>query len=106
MVKNLPAIQETQIQSLGQEDPLEKGMATPSLAWEIPRTEEPGGLQSVGVRESDMTEQLAPSLSYIYTHASVSVCAVMASSTAPWTVYVCVCITNFQSFPLLFLFLT
>ena len=42
MVKNLPAIQETQVQSLGQEDPLEKGMATHSsiLAWEIPGTEE------------------------------------------------------------------
>ena len=50
MVKNLPAMQETQVQSLGQEDPLEKGMATRSsiLAWRIPRTEEPGGLQSMG----------------------------------------------------------
>ena len=47
MVKNLPAVQETQIQSQGQEDPLEKGMATYSsiLAWKIPWTEEPGGLQ-------------------------------------------------------------
>ena len=50
MVKNLPAVQETQIQSLGQEDPLEKEMATHSsiLAWKIPGTEEPGGLQSIG----------------------------------------------------------
>ena len=50
MVKNLPAKQETRVQSLDQEDPLEKGMATHSsiLAWEIPRTEEPGGLQSTG----------------------------------------------------------
>ena len=49
-VKNLPAMQETRVQSLGQEDPLEKGMATHSsvLAWEIPWTEEPGGLQFVG----------------------------------------------------------
>ena len=49
MVKNLPAMQETCIQSLGQEDPLEKGMATYSsvLAWRIPRTEEPGRLQSM-----------------------------------------------------------
>ena len=49
-VKNLPAMQETRVQSLGQEDPLEKGMATHSsvVAWEIPRTEEPGGLQFVG----------------------------------------------------------
>ena len=45
MVKNLPAMQESQVQSLGQEDPLEKGMATYSsmLAWKIPWTEEPGG---------------------------------------------------------------
>ena len=49
-VKNLPAMQETWVQSLGQEDPLEKGMATHSsvLAWRIPWTEEPGGLQSMG----------------------------------------------------------
>ena len=49
MVKNLPAMQETQVQSLGQEDPPEKEMATHSsfLAWEIPWTEEPGGLQSI-----------------------------------------------------------
>ena len=47
MVENLPAMQETRVQFLGQEDPLEKGMATQSsiLAWEIPWTEEPGGLQ-------------------------------------------------------------
>ena len=52
MVGNLPAIQEMQIQSLGQEDPLEKGMATHSsiLAWKIPWTEEPGGLQSMGLQ--------------------------------------------------------
>ena len=52
-VKNLPVMQETQetwVQSLGREDPLEKEMATHSsiLAWRIPRTEEPGGLQSIG----------------------------------------------------------
>ena len=49
-VKNLPAMQETQVRSLGWEDPLEKGMAThPSvLAWRIPWTEEPGRLQSMG----------------------------------------------------------
>ena len=51
MVKNLPAMQETQVQSVGWEDPLEKGMATHSsiLAWAIPWTEEPGGLQSMGL---------------------------------------------------------
>ena len=49
MVKNLPAMQETQVQSLGWEDPLEKEMATHSsiLAWRIPWTEKPGGLQSM-----------------------------------------------------------
>ena len=49
MVKNLPAMQETQVGSLDQEYPLEKGMATHSsfLAWGIPWTEEPGGLQSM-----------------------------------------------------------
>ena len=52
MVKNLPAMWETQVQSLGREDPLEKRMATHSniLAWRIPWTEEPGGLQSVGLQ--------------------------------------------------------
>ena len=50
MVKNLSAMQETQVRSLGQENPLEKEMATHSsiLAWRIPWTEQPGGLQSVG----------------------------------------------------------
>ena len=50
MVKNLPARQETRVQPLGQEDPLGKGMATHSriLAWRIPWTEEPGGLQHIG----------------------------------------------------------
>ena len=50
LVKNLPAVQETQIQSLGWEDPLKKELATQSsiLAWKISWTEEPGGLQSMG----------------------------------------------------------
>ena len=52
MVENLPAMQETRVQFLGQEDPLDKGMATQSsvLAWEIPWTEEPGGLQSMELK--------------------------------------------------------
>ena len=52
MVKNLPAVQETWVRSLGQEDPLEKSMATHSsiLAWRIPWSEELGGLQSMGSR--------------------------------------------------------
>ena len=54
MVKNLPAIQETRGQSLGLEDPLEKGMTTHSsiFAWRIPWTEEPGGLQAMGWQKS------------------------------------------------------
>ena len=59
MVKNLPAMQEMQIRSLGQEDPLEKGLATHSsiLAWRIPWTEKPGQLQSM-MSESNTTERL------------------------------------------------
>ena len=51
-VKDLPAVQETQVQSLGLEEPLEKEMATHSsiLAWKISWTEEPGGLQSMGLQ--------------------------------------------------------
>ena len=57
-VKKLPAMQETHIRFLGREDPLEKGMAThfSILAWRIPWTEEPGGLQTMGSQESDTTE--------------------------------------------------
>ena len=61
MVKNLSTMQETQVQSLSQEDPLEKGMATHSsiLAWRIPWEEKPGRLESMCCKESDMTEQLS-----------------------------------------------
>ena len=89
MVKNLPAIQDTKIQSLGQESPLKKGMGTHSniLTWRIPWTEEPGGLQRGckelgfatmglqrvghhglepwGCKELDTTERLTISLSSI-----------------------------------------
>ena len=59
MVKNQPTMQETLVRSLGWEDPLEKGMATHSstLAWRIPKTEEPGRLQSIE-SQSDTTERL------------------------------------------------
>ena len=59
-VKNLPAMQETWVRSLGQEDPLEKRMATHSciLDWRTPWTEKPGGLQSKGHKESNTTERL------------------------------------------------
>ena len=61
-VKNLPAMQETQVRSLSREDPLEKGMAIHSriLAWIIPWTEEPVGYTPQGWKESDTTEQLTP----------------------------------------------
>ena len=60
LVKNLPAMQETCVQSLGRKDSLEKGIATHSstLAWRIPRTPEPGRLQYMGYKEPDTTEQL------------------------------------------------
>ena len=60
MVKRLPAMQETWVQSLGWEDPLEKEMATHSSthAWKIPQMEKPGGLQSMGRKELDTTERL------------------------------------------------
>ena len=60
-IKRLPAMQETWVQSLGQEDPLEKEMATHSstIAWKIPRTDEPGRLHSPwGCKEADTTKQL------------------------------------------------
>ena len=58
MVKNMPAIQETWVRSLGWKDPLEKGTTTHSsiLAWRIPWTEEPGGLLSMGSQRTDTTE--------------------------------------------------
>ena len=60
LVNNLPAMQETWVLLLGWRDPLEKEMATHTsiLTWRIPRTEEPGGPQSMGSQESDTTEQL------------------------------------------------
>ena len=72
MVKNMPEVQETQVRSLGREVPLEKAMATHSdiLAWRIPWTEEPGGLQSMDHKELDTTERLTLLLSrfqYVWT---------------------------------------
>ena len=60
-------MQETWVPSLGREDPLEEEMATHSsmLAWRIPWTEEPGGLQSMGCTESDVTERLNCNISLI-----------------------------------------
>ena len=78
MLTNLPVTQEPQVQSMGWEDPLEKGMATHSsiLAWGIPWTEEPSGLQSTGCKKSDTIEQLTLSLfsfKNLYLNLSISV---------------------------------
>ena len=70
MVKNPPAVQESWVGSLGQEDPLEKGMATHSsiLAWRIPCMEEPGMLQSIGSqRVGHNSERLTHTHTYIHT---------------------------------------
>ena len=66
MVKNMPAMQETWVKPLGQEDPMEKGMATHSSihAQKIPWAEEPGGLGSMGHKELDTAKQLT--LSFLY----------------------------------------
>ena len=70
-VKNLPAMQETRVRSLGWEDPLEKEMATPSsiLAWKIPRTEKPSRLQLMGLQrvvfKICFIDQFAPSIGRI-----------------------------------------
>ena len=59
-MKNLPAMQEIRLRSLGQKDPLEKKMSAHSsvLAWRIPWTEEPGGLESVGLQSRTRLQQL------------------------------------------------
>ena len=69
-LKHLPAMWETWVRFLGREDPLEKEMATHSsiLAWRISWTEELGGLQSMGRKESDMTERYLNIFTSIYIH--------------------------------------
>ena len=78
MVKNLPAMWETQVRCLVWEDPLEKGMATHSsvLAWRIPWTEEPSRLSPWDSKESDSTEQLSLSLFMytLYIHTNTYIC--------------------------------
>ena len=70
MVKNLPAMQETWVSSLGREDPLEEGMATHSsiLAWRIPRTEEPGRIQSMGLQSWTRLFNFTENKGFAYTH--------------------------------------
>ena len=73
MVKHPPAMQQSQVQSLGWEDPLEEGMTVHSsiLAWRVPWTEDPGGLQSLGHKESDVVERPTLSLTFQTTVASL-----------------------------------
>ena len=73
-VKNLPTIQETWVQSLDQEDTLEKGVLTHHsiLVWRIPWIEEPDQLQSMGHKESDTTEQMTSCYPFIVTLATLS----------------------------------
>ena len=70
MVKNLLAMQETQVCSLDQEDPLEKGMAIHCniLAWRIPQTKEPGGLQSMGSQRVSDTTEATEHTQHTHTH--------------------------------------
>ena len=79
MGKNLPVMQETQFQSLGWKDPLEKGIPTHSsiFAWRIPWTEEPGGLQSMGlqrVRQDSATNTFTFQLMHIRNDRKVTLC--------------------------------
>ena len=84
-VKNLPAVQESQVQCLGQEAPLEEEMSTHSsiLAWEIPWTEEPGGLRSVGsqsrTRQSMHTESFHVRRGHEQLQGPKPVCSITAS---------------------------
>ena len=86
-VKNLPAMWETRVQSLGREDPLEKGMATHSsiLAWRIPWTEEPGGLQSIGLQS---WTQLSDQHFHSWWNRTFS-CYKFSSHLLPCTLLVC-----------------
>ena len=80
----MQGMQERQVWSLGWEDALKKEMATHSnnFAWEIPWTEEPGGLQSMGWKESDMTEQLR---THAHLHIYCKVVSVNSDAIILWT---------------------
>ena len=86
MLKNLPAIQEIQVQSLGQEDPLEKGMATPLQysCLRIPWAEEPGGLQSMGSKELVMTERLKHTHTHSFLDSFPSALFLWGGGVAAW----------------------
>ena len=89
-VKNLPAMQETWVQSLGQEDPLEKGMATHSsvLAWRIPWTEEPtAGYSPWDCKKLDTIEQLTLSLFFYFLWVTKSSQSLVTSSMVLLTLH-------------------
>ena len=85
LAKNLPAIQETLVQSLGQEDLLEKGTATLSIivAWRIPWTEEPSRLQSMGSQRVDTTELLSVSC---FSHDFLHSCSFTCTNMWNWAI--------------------
>ena len=105
VVKTVPAVQGTRVQSLRQKDPLEKGEATQSSmpAWTIPQTEGPGELQSMGSTQSDATERLTLSLSYLLLQPPVMLACTgepltfttaLPSKTTPFLLthsFLCVC---------------
>ena len=78
MVKNLPAMQENWVQSLGWEDPLEKGKATHSsiLTWRIPWTEEPGGLESMGPQRIGHNRASNHARAHTHTHTHTHGCPI------------------------------
>ena len=84
MMKNLPAMHETRVQSVDREDPLEKGMETHSsiLAWKIPCTEEPGGLQPMGSQRirHDLVTNTKPSKQKLHEFRTMSVSSDQAST--------------------------
>ena len=89
MVKNPPAMWETWVQSLGQEDPLEKGMSAhfSILAWRIPWTEEPAGYSPCGCKESNITEWLTLLLFHIYVYTCILEKGMtIHSSILPWKI--------------------
>ena len=88
-VKNLPAMQETWVWSLGQEDTLEKGMASHSsiVAWKIPWTKEPSGLQPMGSRKCQTCSVQLPSLVQLFVTPWTATCQASLSITKSWSLF-------------------
>ena len=96
IVKHLPAVQETRVQSLSQEDALEKGMAAHSsiLAWRLPRTEEPGRLQSMGFILINHFLSVTLPLAEFFLHEDIKDCSTRAHEMTPndfrYSAFVCI----------------